>query len=334
MSKGSIGREKLLLLREIFLRETDAAHALRMEELLLRLQTAGFNAERKSLYKDFAVLRAHGLDICSLRSGGTTRYYLGQRDFELAELKMLIDGVQAARFLTEKKAAELIEKLSCLCSEHDAKRLQRELYVSGRVRNMDESIFVSVDKIHAAIGTDADISFRYLSYRARAKKVYRRRGERYCVSPYALICAQDNYYLLAYVAAEGIFKHYRVDKMEHIQLCEGSERQGKDEFAELDLAKYVDACFSMYSGREENILLRFDSALLPVFADRFGDALCVEAKEGGFCRAHIRAAVSPQFYGWLFGLSGEVVILEPEGVAEEWRERLRLALEAQAEVES
>lgn len=327
MSKGSIGREKLLLLREIFLRETDAAHMLTMDTLLSRLQTAGYTAERKSLYKDLEALRAHGMDICSLRHGSRMYYYLGQREFALAELKMLIDSVQAARFLTEKKAGELIEKLSALCSIHEAKSLRRNLYVAGRVRNMNESIYAAVDTIHSAIEVDRDISFRYLSYHARTGKVYRRRGERYCVSPFALLCAQDNYYLLAYVAAEEKCKHYRVDKMENLQIGDETPRQGKAAFAALDLPKYADTCFSMYAGREENILLRFDTALLPVFVDRFGDLLRVESENADSCTASVHAAISPQFYGWLFGLSGKVVIAEPAHIAAEMRERLRLAWE-------
>jgi predicted DNA-binding transcriptional regulator YafY len=239
---------------------------------------------------------------------------------------MLIDSVQAARFLTAKKADGLITKLSAQCSAYQAKALRRNLFLSGRVRNMNDSIYASVDQIHGAIDADAEISFKYQSYSVREKTVHRREGEVYRASPFALVCDKDNYYLLAYSPKDETLRHFRVDKMEEITLIPGEPRRGKAAFAALNLAKYVDSQFSMFAGKPASARLRFSASLLPVFADRFGDTMLIEKEEGGEITATVRVAVSPQFYGWLFGLSVPVAILSPEWVRQGLREKLQTAL--------
>ncbi|MBS6162288.1 MAG: WYL domain-containing protein, partial [Clostridiales bacterium] len=199
---------KLLYLMKILMQETDEAHPLSLAQLVEKLEGYGVEAERKSLYDDMEVLRVFGIDIEKTGSRNCV-YYVGSRTFEVAELKLLVDAVQASKFITRKKSSDLIKKMESLASVYEAGTLQRQVYVGNRVKTMNESIYYNVDKLHTAIYDDKKISFRYTDWAvdftagARVKRQVRKNGRRYAVSPWALTWNNENYYLVGFDAAAG-----------------------------------------------------------------------------------------------------------------------------------
>ena len=233
MPKNNHQKEKMLVLLEILRTESDETHPLVVPRLIEKLQARGIAAERKSIYDDLDTLRRKGYDIEIHRGKG---YYLGEREFQLAELKLLVDAVQSSRFITAKKSNELIENLERQTSIYGAQTLQRQVFVAGRVKSMNESVYYNIDAIHKAIGENRQITFRYFDYDQNLKKVFRHNGKRYRVSPYALLRSDENYYLTAYDSRAEQIKHYRVDKMESITQT-GEKRLGQALFAGFDPAE-------------------------------------------------------------------------------------------------
>ena len=294
-----------------------------MEQLLDHLEKHDISAERKSVYEDLACLRENGLDVRTLRMGRVTGYYLDKRSFELSELKLLVDAVQSSKFITENKSISLISRLEQLGSVHQARQLRHQVWVRGRIKTMNESIFSNVDKISAAIESDSQILFHYFTWNRKRERVLRRDGALYTVSPWALLLDNENYYLLAF--EDGTLKHYRVDKMLDIFVI-GTPREGRALFEKLNMAAYTDAHFGMFSGESSRVRLCFDNSLAGVAIDQFGsDAMLVPYDEGHFT-VTIQTAVNVQFYGWLSGLGDKVRILEPQSAADGMREHLKAVL--------
>jgi len=330
MPKSSNQKLKLLYLRDILLSKSDENHPLTLAQIIDELEACGIAAERKSLYDDLEALRLYGLDIV-MKKGKTTGYYVGSRTFELAELKLLVDSVQASKFITHKKSLALIRKLEGFASLYDAQLLQRQVYVANRIKTMNESIYYNVDKIHCAIGQNCKISFKYFDYSLKKQRVYRRGGKKYTVSPLALAWQDENYYMLGYDAQAGIIKHYRVDKMSGIE--QTSEKRDKvPRFSRLDMAVYAKKVFSMYGGEETDVKLRFENSLVGVVIDRFGRDIAITRDDDEHFTVNVSVMLSPQFYGWLFGLAGEAQIISPEYAAEQMRQRLICTAERYAAI--
>ncbi len=307
---------KILVIRELLL-ETDELHPLTTADFIAKLKERGIEAERKSVADDLTALAEYGMDIESVAVGKRKGYYLASRMFESAELKMLVDSVQAAKFLSPKKTRGLIKKLAGLSSRGEAALLKRQLYISDRGKTDNESVFYNIDAIHGAIGEDREITFVYWQYDLNKKRVPRKSGARYRVSPFALVWDDEFYYLIAYDAADARIKHYRVDKMTRITITD-SERQGKDAFAALDMSVYTSRNFSMFAGEEADVVLDCDANLIGVIVDRFGADVSVHPNGDGFT-AFVRVAVSEQFFGWVAALGGAVRIVSPQPVKEQFK---------------
>ena len=318
MAKVSGQKLKLLYLEKILMERTDENHPMTLSELGEALAAYGITAERKSLYDDIEQLRTFGLDIVGQKSR-TYGYYVGGRLFELPELKMMVDAVQSAKFITHKKSNELIKKLETLCSRHDAQMLQRQVYVQNRVKTMNESIYYNVDKISAGITENKQISFIYFEYNINKERIPRRNGERYIVSPYALSWDDENYYLIAYDSQAAKIKHYRVDKMMNIRV-EKACRDGEDAARQLDVAAYSKSVFGMYGGRPTDVTLRFENKLVGVVIDRFGKEVSIRADGPEHFIASVRVEQSPIFLGWLFQFGGGVQVLSPQPVIDQLRQ--------------
>ena len=251
MAKRSGQKLKLLYLMKILLEQTDEDHGLTISQLAQKLEEWGVSAERKSLYDDLETLRVYGLDVISPQGRGS--YGVGSRLFEVAELKLLVDAVQSSRFITAKKSRELIGKVESLASVYQAQTLQRQVYVANRIKTMNESIYYNIDALHQAIAQGQQISFRYFQWAVgeagedAVARRFRREGERYQVSPWALTWDDENYYLVAYDTPEQKIKHFRVDKMEGIRL-EKEKRDGAEQFQKFDMAVYSRQVFGMYGG--------------------------------------------------------------------------------------
>ena len=322
MPKSTGQKKRIVYLARILLEQTDEDHHLSLAQLVQQLEQYGIDAERKSFYDDIEQLRQVGLDIEFVRGKG---YHLPNRTFQLAELKLLVDSVQASKFITHKKSMELIKKLESLTSVHQAQQLQRQVFVSGRVKTMNESIYYNIDRIHAAIGQNRQIGFRYFEYTVEKKRQFRHGGARYCISPFALAWENENYYMLGFDPQAGILKHYRVDKMSDITTLE-EPREGMEQFQKLDMADYSRKVFSMFGGQEEMVKLRFQNHLIGVVMDRFGKDITVFPKTDGVFEIYTRVVLSPQFYGWIFALGDGVQILSPEAAIQGMAKQLQKAL--------
>jgi Predicted transcriptional regulator len=319
---------KLLYLSRILLRETDENHPMTITRMMDLLRLCGVEVrDRKSLYSDLEALGLFGLDILSRKNGRSVGYFVASREFELPELRLLVDAVQSSRFVTRKKTDQLISKLETLCSAHQAGELQREVFVSGRVKTMNESIYYSVDVISAAIAAGERITFRYFSWAPafgpeKLEQRLHRNGEQYTVSPWALVWSDENYYL-AGGDELGVLRHFRVDKLLQIQST-GERRLSPP--AGFDPAAYGHRVFGMFGGAEETVRLSLPESLLSVTVDRFGRDLLF-SREDGRVVVTVRVEVSPPFLAWVFSLGPEVKVLEPASLREHLREQLAATLE-------
>ncbi len=310
---------RLFRLYEYLLANTDEEHPVTGTQMLEYLEGQGLPVIRKSLYDDLDALRQLDCDVQSVRLGSTTGYYIGQRRFQLAELKLLVDAVQSSKFITEKKSMELIQRLEQLASVHQAQQLRHEIHVRGRVKSMNETIYYSVDRISAAIAQNRAITFQYFTWNIRHERVLRRGGERYLASPWSLLLDNENYYLLAWEG--GAMKHFRVDKMLDIAVTD-IRRDGGAVFDTLNMAAYTDAHFGMFSGKISRVKLRFDESMAGVAIDFFGHDVMMVRQDDRHFTVTVDAAVNEQFFGWLFGLGDRVQLLGPPEAVEAMRRHM------------
>ena len=279
-------KQKLLYLQKIMLEKTDENHGLTISEIKDALDGYGIKAERKSLYDDIEILQNFGLDICTIRTN-TVKYYVGNRDFQIPELKLLVDAIQSSKFITRKKSLELIDKLGHLVSENEGTQLRREVYVTNRVKTVNEHIYYNVDKLHNAISENKKISFQYFKWDldfsngTKIVKTARKVGAAYKVSPWALCWDDENYYLVAYDSEAEMIKHYQ---------CE--------------------------------VKLQVDNDFIGIIVDRFGSDIYVVRHDEHSFTVNVHVMLSPQFYAWLFGLGGKVKILSPEKAIIEFKNKI------------
>ncbi len=324
MARSSNQKLKILYLMKIFLDKTDSEHSLTLAEITDELEKYGVSAERKSLYDDIENLRTYGMDIETTRDT-RVRYYVANRLFELPELKLLVDAVQASKFITARKSGELIKKLESFSSTYEAMKLQRQVYVANRIKAMNESIYYNVDFIHSAINDNKKITFRYYEWTPEKKKKLRHGGATYSVSPWALTWDDEYYYMIAYDSSAKIIKHYRVDKMVNIGIAD-ELREGAQMFEDFDMALYSKQVFGMFGGELTTVLLECDNSLAGVIIDRFGTDVTIMPKGDKFS-ASVRVMVSPTFISWALGFGGKLKILSPAPVAESLRQTASEALE-------
>ena len=321
MPKSDNQKLKIFHILDYLQHNSHADHPVRATELIEMLEKRGILCERKTVYSDIAALQDYGVDIVSIpgKNGG---YYIASRNFELPELKLLIDAVQSSRFLTEKKSRELIEKLCKECSVHEAKLVRRDVLVSGRVKSMNETIYYNVDTIQEAIGQNRQISFRYFDWNLDGTRKYREKD--YVASPYGLCQDNENCYLLAFSDRHGITS-YRVDRMADIQLLSES-RIPCPELTGKNLVEHANRLFQMFSGDAVDVKMRFHRSLVNVVIDRFGrDVMLIPDGEDYFVFT-ARIAVSPLFLSWIIGFGSKAKILHPSSVADRCRELCREVL--------
>lgn len=320
MPKSANQKLKLLYLMQYLLQKSNESHPVTIQQMADELARYDIKAERKTLYDDLEALRTFGLDILTLR-GKTTGYYVGSRDFELPELKLLVDSVQSSKFITEKKTISLIKKIEGLASIYDAQLLQRQVYVRNRVKSMNESVYYSVDEISNAITQDKAIQFRYYDYTVTKERRFRKDGARYEISPLCLMWDDENYYMLGYDTEAEKLKHYRVDKMTDVSALD-RPRDGKDEFKKVDMSQYSKKVFGMFTGDVQTVRLRFENHLAGPVIDRFGRDTMILASDENHFTVSVNVAVSPQFFAWVFGFGTAVEILAPDNVREDYKREL------------
>ena len=322
MAKGTNQKLKQLYLVKIFTEETDDQHGLTLPEIISRLNAYGVNADRKTLYQDFEELRVFGFDIIGEQNGRSYYYYLGQRKFELPELKLLVDSVQSAKFITDKKSKELIKKLENMVSKYQAKQLQRQVFITGRVKTMNESIYYNIDKLHEAINTGRKIRFKYFQWNTKKEMELRRDGEWYETSPWGLMWDDENYYLVAYDSADDIIKHYRVDKMLKISVID-EPREGQKQFKAFNMPHYTRRLFGMFGGEEYHVTIEADNSMAGIMIDRFGKDIFIVPVGTDRFKTTVDIAVSSQFLGWIIALGDKVKITGPDEVVERMKDEIR-----------
>ena len=312
MPKSDNQKLKILYIYDYLLKNSHENRPVKAAELIDMLEKKGISCDRKTVYSDIAALIDYGLDIETVpgRNGG---YFVASRIFELPELKLLIDAVQSSRYLTEKKSRELIGKLCAQCNEEDARFVRRNVFVSGRVKSMNESIYYNVDTIQEAIGENKQITFRYFDWDMKGQRAYREKT--YAASPYGLLQDNENCYLLGFSQRHGVTS-YRVDRMANITILE-EKRISCPELADTKLQAYANRMFQMFAGEMVDVKMRFHKTLLNVVIDRFGkETMLIPDGDDHFIFT-VKVAVSPMFLSWVIGFGNLAKILHPQSVAEQ-----------------
>lgn len=326
MAKGENQKLKLLYLLKIFMEETDSGHGLSMPDIIDLLEDYQVKAERKSLYDDINTLNDFGYDIRGEKVGKSFVYYMASREFELPELKLLVDAVQSSKFVTQNKSNSLIKKLENLASVYEGKELHRQVYVANRTKTGNEAIFYNVDYIQNAIADNKKIQFKYFQWNQKKEQELRHDGKSYLISPWALTWDDENYYMVGYDSEDDKIKHYRVDKMLKISVTD-EKREGKELFRQFDMAVYSKKVFGMYGGKEETVSLLCDNSMAGVIIDRFGKDVSMREFDENHFVVRTNVAISPQFFGWVCSLGGLVSIQSPENVVAAMKEELKKQIE-------
>jgi len=306
---------KLIYLMKILQERTDENHSLTVQELIIALNEYGVAAERKSIYSDMESLRQYGLDI-ETRKSKSFGYFMASRQFELPELKLLVDAVQSSRFITQRKSNTLIQKLSALTSSHQAKDLSRQVVTANRPKAINESVYYNIDSIHTAINGGKKVSFKYFDYDLSKARAYRRAGESYTQTPLALCWNDDKYYLICYSSKYDSFLNFRVDRMSNVSVCEeNADRVDKKNF---NVSEYVRQTFGMFGGEVVSAILRFDKKLVNPVLDRFGTD--VKLTIIGDCfDINVDVSPSPVFLSWIAQFGANAEIVSPESLRVDMR---------------
>lgn len=328
MPRNPKQKQKLLYIMKYLEEKTDENFGVTVADIIQHLDGYDIKAERKSIYDDLRTLEDFGLDIGHNKVGKETVWYLASREFELPELKLLVDAVQSSKFITKSKSAKLIKKLETLASENDAKALHRQVIVSNRVKTTNEKIYYNIDAINAAINEKKEITFYYTQWaiaKEGTRKIVRERrrdSKLYVVSPKALTWDDENYYLIAFDAEQDKIKHYRVDKMESITVTD-EKAKGSKSVDKLDLAVYSKQVFGMYGGKLTSVKIKMDKSLIGVVADRFSDKVFITTGKGDTFTMCTDVMLSPQFFGWLFSLGDKAQIISPKSAKNEYLSYLK-----------
>ncbi len=310
MSKPANTQIKILYLAKILLEETDEEHPLSTAQLIKKLAAYGITTERKALYENLETLESFGLDVQKIKSRSNL-YFVGSRILELPELKLLVDIVQSSKFITEKKSGELIHKLETLTSIHNAKLLQRQVFVSGRIKTPNEQIYYNVDAIHLAMSENKKISFKYFEWTVDKKQQFRRGGEKYIQSPLGLSWVDNNYYLISYSEEREKIVHFRVDKMSNITVLDEALQRPKENF---DISEYTNRTFNMFGGSSEKVSLLVHNSLVGVILDRFGKNVTMIKADDEHFIAEVNINESPAFMGWLLSFKDKMKVLSPKKI--------------------
>ena len=305
----------LLLLRQYLYQQTDEQHLVSVTDILAFWQQHGIQAGRKSVYTDIELLQNAGMDIVCVKST-QNRYFVGERLFELPELKLLVDAVESSRFITEKKSTALIKKLGHLTSTAQAEQLDRRIYMGGTPKPENESIYYNVDTIHNAVQKKQQITFQYFEYTPKKEKILKHDGYKYRFSPYALIWSRDCYYAVGWSEKHGKIAQFRVDRMTAVEPLEHTAVQTPD----FDPAEYVRKVFGMYPDNLCTVELLCDNEVMRSVIDRFGENVQTETVDEQHFRATVEVAPSPPFFSWVFTFSGKIRIVSPAAVLEEMRD--------------
>ena len=318
---------KLLKLYELLRKETDEDHPISRMELCRRLNEMGISSNVRTLSLDIEVLQENGFEIMGFKDGQQKFYFVPEHELTVPEVKILIDAVQAASFITEKKTAELVEKVASLSGSHRGEVLKANMVKFNTRKHTNEAILYTVDTIEDAIIRKKMITYNYFHLNEKAQREYvmGEDGEKkaYCVEPVALIFNEDNYYLMAYSSRHpGATANYRIDRIDHVEVVEKSKLSKEAKSMIRNVAKYTKRVFKMYSGETEEVTLRFDKSLVEPVFDKFGEDTKIKLIDDNECVTTVEVQVSPTFFGWLAQFGGKMRIAEPEYVLEKYQKHI------------
>lgn len=319
-------KSRLLYVLQCLWQSTDAEHYVTTAEILAYLKDNGIVCDRKTIPGDIEKLRDIGIDVEEERSR-EMRYSLSSHLFTLPELKLLIDAVESSKFITVKKSTELVEKLSQMSSRYQSMELKRNLYISERVKPINEQIYYLVDNINTAINRCKKITFKYFHYDQYRKEVPKNAGERYIFSPYYLVWNEDQYYVVGYSGKHNKIVSFRVDRMKEIDILSDDAVERPMDF---NLADFTRQVFDMYDGQKETVTLFCNNDMMNYVIDRFGDEVKTSSVDCEHFEAVAEVSVSQTFFAWVFQFNGDIKIIEPEPVVVKYREMLKNALEGRA----
>lgn len=309
---------KLLYILKILWEESDDAHPLSAGALSKRLEAYGIKCERKGIYRELDVLEEFGFDIIRNKKGA----YMASRLFELPELRLLVDAVQSAQFITEKKSRDLIGKLGILAGRTGEYNLRQPACMNNRLKTVNESIYYNVDSISQAMEKGCQISFCYCIWNVNRKLEPKHGGTRYVISPWFLLWEGERYYLIGYDEASDKMKHFRVDKMLRIKMLQ-ERRLGRELYQSINAAEYARKHFGMYQGVHENVTFLCENELAGAVIDRFGWNIWMHPVGERQFRVSVGVFISDKFFGWLAGYAGKIQIMEPESVRLAYQNRLK-----------
>ncbi|MBQ8178668.1 MAG: WYL domain-containing protein [Clostridia bacterium] len=321
----NVKKIRIMKIWEILNRETDEDHPLTTEQILERLDAMGVPCHRKTLYEDIKVLNATGYEVLVNRAL-SNEYYVMERTFDIPELQILMDAVQATRFISTKKTEELVRKIAMLAGASKAEVLKRNIVEFNTSKSSNEQMIYNVNEIALAIELKKKVSFLYFKLNAKHEKVYQHSHKRYLVNPLATIFSDDKYYLVCFDDKYGNVVHYRVDRMENVMMEPADA-------AETIVSKNFDAkgrkkqLFSMFVGNPERVSFEADSSIIDGLFDKFGDDL-VLSEEDGKLTFTTTAEVSPTFISWVVGFGGKLKITAPKRVVNKVKDHLIKSLEA------
>lgn len=314
---------KLLKLLDMLRHETDEQHPLSTTQICSKLGNMGIVCDRRTLPRDIAALNDQGYEIMSMMIGHDKCYYVEDRNFSIPELKILIDAVQAASFITDKKTAELVDKIASLGGTHRAEILKSNMVCFNTRKHSNEHIYYNVDTLEHAIQNNKKVIFYYYNLDENGNRVYRRNHHHYVVEPVALVFNEDNYYLISYSARHEGTANYRVDRMEAVEVIEEDICE-KAISLRNQVSEYTEQAFKMFGGKLEAVVLEFDRSLIGVVYDRFGEGTKMMTMPENKCVASVKVQISPVFWGWLFQFAGKMTILSPRTLVEQYRSRADL----------
>ena len=327
MKTDSVSKIKYLKIWEILNRETDEEHPMSTATLIDKLAKVGISCDRRTLYRNIEELNQFGYEILCNR-GKSNEYYVLDRSFDLPELQILMDAVQAASFITEKKTPVLIDKIAQLAGAQKAEVLKHNIVQFGTVKGTNESIYYLVNEIAQAIINKHKIGFYYFDYDIKHQRKYRTRTNSpnekrwYVVNPIATVFKDDKYYLFCYNDYHGNIVQYRVDKMDEVRMLDEVIVPSKAKSA-LDLVKHKKSLIGMFGGQTENVTFEGSITILDAIYDKFGDDINIREKEENLIEFSVEIQVSEPFFAWVCGFGEKLKVTAPQTVLDGIKEFLR-----------
>lgn len=331
MPKGANSKLKILYILDYLQKNTNEDNPVSTKTLIKYLESNGISADRKTINDDIRQLNQYFSDEFEYRRGKDGGYYCAYRDFDLSEIKMLVDSVQSSKFITENQSLELIKKLEGLTNKYDAGRLHRQVVVQNRVKSNQEIVFNVIGHISEAINNDMTVRFRYMEYNMKKELIEKHDGKIYEISPVCLIWENENYYMIGYDYEKDNIKNFRVDKMQKVYQTD-NRRLGHEKYDGIDISSYNKKVFNMFYGEETHITIRFSNNLIGVVIDKFGKDTIIIPENNDTFTVTVNVAVSKQFYAWLFGFPGECEVISPDFVREEMKNYAELTLKKYSEI--